>query len=294
MSPRLLLRHSTRAVSIACLLVAAGCGGNTADRAPGAPALVAEPSTEQNSGRQPAPEMTLDQYVEAGVPEADRGWSGSDMGRAAEALLLLARGDAHRLPRYESPSSGALFARLMADENLDFFRNPSIPLDQRMPEGMAYMHSLNTIMKLYLEACNKGAVGSVELAELVGAQLGLLVVMVQMADEFVSMSDKNDPIYGIRIQGLGQFRGLLATAVAGTLQTLTERSTYDAAALKRLLRRMQETFPDILPQLPDASRKETLVRLRSFRNDPKMADLSPELGELVDRVEGLGDHSASP
>ena len=39
-----------------------------------------------------------------------------------------------------------------------------------------------------------------------------------------------------------------------------------------------------MPSLPDGSRNETVVRLRAFRSDPKMAELNPELSELADSI----------
>ena len=71
----------------------------------------------------------------------------------------------------------------------------------------------------------------------------------------------------------------------GTLITLTDTDFCRPSELKRLLGYMQETLPSILPELPDGSRHESMVRLRSFSEDPKMQHLQPELDVLIAAVE---------
>jgi hypothetical protein len=52
-------------------------------------------------------------YIAAGVPDLTRPWSTKDLRNAVDAITRAAAGHAERLPRYHSPSSGAVFAKLM-------------------------------------------------------------------------------------------------------------------------------------------------------------------------------------
>ncbi len=238
--------------------------------------------------------LTLEAYRDAGMPAHERRWSGADMTRAANALSAITQADAGKLPRLESPRSGLLFARMTSEENLDLLRNQSLPIDQRLPDALTFMQGSSAILKLYLASFHKDGTGSTELIEIYGAQLQLWVVITEILNAFIPTLNKNDLTYEVRMQGLEKFREGLEMAVAGTLQTLTERTGYSTAELKRLLGFMQQTYPDLLPVLPPGSRQEAIVRLQSFGKDPAMADLNPELARLADQVEPLPKRSPVP
>ena len=228
----------------------------------------------------PDKSLSLDDYIQAGMPAHDRSWFGADMTRAAHILGAIAQKDAGQLPRYQSQRSGEAFERLTADDNLDLYRNRSLPMEQRMPDALNYGQSFNQITKLYLVAFNRHAVGDSELVELIGAHLRLTVVMIQLVDEFLPTLDKDDPTYPVRMAGLKGAKNGTAIIVAGSLQMLTESRAIRTSELKRLVGYMQDTFPVILRGLPSGSRSETLLRLKSFLDDPKMQHLKPELTAL--------------
>jgi hypothetical protein len=216
------------------------------------------------------------------------------MARAANVLRVIAQEDAGHLPRYRSRRSGEAFKRLTVDDNLDLYRDRSLPIEQRLPDALAYMQSNNEILKLYLTAFNQNAIGADELVELAGAQLRMSVVMIELVNEFLPTLDMDDPSYPVRMEGLKRMKNGLATVVAGNLQTMTESHAYQTPELKRLIRYMQDTLPAILPELPDGSRSETLVRLREFSGDPAMQHLNPELDALVAAVETAVDRHSAP
>jgi hypothetical protein len=276
---------------VACVVVAAGCTDSAPPSAETAgsnsvPTDSEIDNTAQADLRPPADKsLTLDEYVQAGVPAYDRTWSGSDMARAAQVFAGIAQTDAGHLPRYQSQRSGEAFARLTADDNLDLYRNRSLPLEQRLADASSYMQSSNQILKLYLAAFNQHAVGGSELVELAGVQLRVSVVMIELVNELLPTFDKDDPTYPVRMDGLSQLRSGLASVVAGNLVTLTESHAYRTSELKRLAGYMEKTLPDLLPELPPGSRSESLIRLRSFLNDPKMQHLKPELEALVAAAE---------
>lgn len=229
--------------------------------------------------------LALDAYIQDGMPAHDRSWSGADMVRTASVLNTIAQKDAGHLPRYQSPRSGELFKRITSNDNLVLHRNRQLLVEQRLPDAMDYMKSHNQTLKIYLEAFIKHQVADSELVELMSSQLDVAVVMIQLVDEFLPTLDKNDRTYPVRMKGLAQLKHGMAGIVAGTMQTLTESHAYRSAELKRLVNQMRRTFPEILPAIPEGSRSEALVRLRSFLDDPKMQHLKPELSDLVIAVE---------
>ncbi|MBM4043452.1 MAG: hypothetical protein FJ290_33615, partial [Planctomycetes bacterium] len=124
--------------------------------------------------------LTPEEYIRLGLPAHDRPWSGADMARAANVLSALAAKNPGQLPRYRGERSGAVFARIIADDNLEFFRNRSLPLEARMPDALVYMERSNAIGKLYVAAFGKRAVTGSEVVELSGALLRFSVVMLQL------------------------------------------------------------------------------------------------------------------
>jgi hypothetical protein len=232
-------------------------------------------------------DLSLDsaEYIRLGVPDPDREWSAADMKRAFEALSALAEKDPRQLPRYKSSRSGTCFARITDKRNLRSFRERSVPIKTRLPQAMTFAESSKQILKLYMAALLKGAGVRGELIELMGAQLRLMTVMLELAEEFVPTLDKNDPTYPTRIQAAAALKGDLATVVTGCLLTLSE-DPYSIEDRQRLLDYLEETLPSIMPQLLPGARAETLHRIEKLTEDPSLRKLHPALRRLLGRLQG--------
>lgn len=276
-----------------CTFLVNGCNQEP-DPTPEVPTIPVDVSPKESDSSPPADKLlTLDDYIKAGVPSHDRTWSGDDMRRAADALTKIAKSNAANLPRYAETRSGALFARLVADDNLDLFRNRSIPIDQRLPNASQLMRSTNQILKVYLAASTRQAIGGSELVELMGAQLRISSVLFKMVSEMLPTLDKKDASYQVRMNGLKQMKDGVASVVFGCLQTLTESHSYQPSELKRLVGYLQETSPQIVAELSAANSSEVAVRVRELANDDKMTHLRPELKSLLVVVEAVA-HKADP
>ncbi len=286
----------------ACLVLAAGCSHEQSQPTEQLTSSVDVDATDKinqpsppNAPVPPDRSMTIGQYIQAAVPADDRSWTGDEMTRAAKVLEVIAQMDAGQLPRYQSLNSGKMFQRLTADDNLDFYRNRSLPISQRFPDALDYIQSANRIFKVYGNAfINKQAVGDSELIELLGSQLRVTVVMIDLVNEFTPTLDKNDRTYPVRMLGLQKMRNGFASIVAGNVQTLTESHAYRTPELKRLAGYMEATFPMILPEMPPNSRLETEVRFRSLLKDPKMQHLKSELAALLAVAEKSASSQKTP
>lgn len=207
------------------------------------------------------------------------------MAKAVAVLENFASTDAAQLPRYRSKNSGLLFDRLTADDNLEMYRNKTLPLEIRIQDAMQYLEAFSRLSKVYLSAFIKNKVGDSELIENMGATLRITVVMTSLVDEFLQTIDMNDPKNAARQQGLKQMKNGMSSVVAGALQTLRESSTIRSSERKRLCRSLQSTLPDILPQLSDATQQEFRSTMKSFMGDSSMQNLNPELSDMVSAVE---------
>lgn len=280
--------------SFCCLLVlmsilVTGCSEPPADSVPGTPATSGVPvaAAEVSEVQPPADRsLTLNEYLESGIPTIDRTWSGADLERAVGILEQIASRNGGHLPRYQSPSSGGVFDRLTTERNLELYRNRSLPLEARFPDAMQHMQAVNQLTKLYLKELLRKSVGDSELVEFIGATLRVTVVMFELVNEFLPTLDPTDPTYPTRMAGLQQLRSGMAAVVAGALQTLTE--PHRTSELKRLCSHLAATLPAILPELSEGGRTEAKIQLQTFLNDPKMQRLNPELQAIVSAVEEIG------
>jgi hypothetical protein len=211
------------------------------------------------------------------------------MVKAEKILFSVAQKGYGQLPRYKSERSGEVFARLTSSQNLDLFRNRTLPLESRFPQLLDYIQASNQVLKLYLAGFLKKGVRDSELVELMGAQLRSSAVMLELVDELLPTIKKDDPTYEVRMKGLDQMRRGLASVVSGNLQTLTERDSYRGSELVRLVGYMQVTFPLIVPRIPPGARTESLLKLEKMQDDPALKDLQPGLGELLSKVKAALD-----
>ena len=250
--------------------------GATTPQTGGGPAPVAPPSDRS---------LSLDEYLGAGVPAHDRSWMGPDMQAAANALEALAAKGGAQLPRYQSDRSGELFDRMTHAENLEMLGNKGLPIDLRMQHGVIFLQAQNQVFKMYLNDLLTGKTGGAEMVELFGATLRTTAATLPLVKEFLATLDKNDPTYPTRINGLRQMRRGFANVIGGALQSLTESETFTVAERRKLLGYIRVATPSIVPDLPDGSRKELVLKANGFTKNPALQNLQPELNELAKEIE---------
>jgi hypothetical protein len=251
-----------------------------------APPATTAPVSPARKSPEPVADHSLpaSEYISLGMPSYDREWIGQDMAVAAAKLQALAAQSPGQLPRFGSKRSGPMFARIVARDNLKFFRSRSLPLASRFPQSLDYFQSLNAILKVYLSAREANQVTGEDMIELVGAQLRAVQVELELVDEFVPTLSKDDPKYPVRMAGLDQMRRGLAQMVSGVITTLTEKQAYDVGTRAKLVGYCRETFPSIVPKLSAPSQQEMLRRVDELVDDSSIRDLRPQLISLHDEV----------
>jgi hypothetical protein len=218
------------------------------------------------------------------MPSPDRAWSGVDLIDAAKCLGNLTANGYERIPRYDSVQSGVIFARIASAENLSFFNGKSMPVEVRMPLCNAYIQGLNEVSKIYGVAFMKYGNLSNEMMALVGASLRMAVLMSEVTDEFVAKLDKNDPTYSTRMAGRDRMKNGMANMVFGAIQSITELPADALGARDRLVGVMIETFPALVPRLPEGSRRDAVRKLEVLAKTSTYPDLHEKLDELVTTV----------
>ena len=96
------------------------------------------------------------------------------MATAKQVLTDLAKDEPEKLPRFEHPLSGEVFARLISDETLAELGNKDADLKLRFPAGLAYNEAVKEIYKRYVFVCLAQKALTVEYVELRGCP-GILI-----------------------------------------------------------------------------------------------------------------------
>jgi hypothetical protein len=255
------------------------------------------PSTQLSAD---APNPTTDEsmlekdYVALGIPPYDRPWDAKDMDVAASKLQLIGAADLDQLPRLNSNRSGLVFARIVSRENLNYLRSHSQPVTFRLTQANAYGESLNKILRAYLPTQATEKPDSDEVIELLGAELRITQVELELVDEFASAIPKDDAKYSVRMKGLAKARMGITEMLWGTVTALTDEKVFSIPARSRLLMYCRETFPSIMPRLTAISQHQIIRRLADIADDPEFNNLNPQLSSLVDEVRAAAKTHAEP
>jgi hypothetical protein len=259
-------------------------GNEQADARPDDPKPVAEAPEDKS--------LPIKDYRELGLPAQDAKWGGTEMEQASKVLSALGKKDLGQLPRYQSKQSGEVFARITSADNLAYFRKQDVPVATRMPQAITFYTSQNQILVVYLNGYLKKKTGTGELIELMGAMSRSSLMLFEVSEEFLPTIPKDDPNLKARLAGLDKMRMGLAQFIQGTLQTITEKSTYSLAEQRRLIGYAKETFPGLWSRMTAGGQLDMSKKLEEMTKDDGLKDIQAELKELqeaIKKAEKKGD-----
>ena len=210
----------------------------------------------------PAPDRSLsvERYVDLGVPSPTRSWTAVDIEVAVKALQSIDGGKA-TLPRRRSPKSGRLFARMVDVDNLGLALNRNLPAPQRMSEVLQHSDNLRPLLTLYYDPATQTQEFGAEFLDVMLYSMRVAEVAMIVAEEFrATLTDKarRDPV---RIQGLKQTKDGFATLIVANLTILDEVRQYSTADLRRYARELADRLPAVWPLLDPTTHREFNLRL---------------------------------
>jgi len=218
----------------------------------------AAPSPSAPSSSSAAPVLDAKGFTLRGMPALDRPWSSKDYVAAARALEGL---PPTSWPRLEDPASGAVFARFVADDNLDAIRNEQLPLDTRLPESIELLASSRKISAMYIAASAQGT--PLRREELAWMQLHIhhADAMHELLEAFIKAQDPKDPKYPVRMKGYAQAQDGAAETALGAAMVLSETSTYAASDLTKSCQGVRSPLVKITSRAAPARRAQILAKL---------------------------------
>ena len=244
----------------------------------------------------PIPDESLpaDEYVKLGMPAYDRTWTSEDFVRVEKVLKAIAEKNDKELPRYKSPRSGEVFARLTSAANFDPYRDRTLAFKLRFGPALQQYETNVKILKIYVSAQPAKHIGDSELVELIALQLRGSKFVVELVDELFANSQAGRPFHAGTQEGIGNDEAGLAEVVSGSLQTLTEQTVYRDSELARLVDSMEETLPTLVPFCSRPSQIEMTQRIDTLLKDARYQELHPGLRKVQAKVKTALDKSAGP
>ena len=219
-------------------------------------------------------------FVEAGIPALSRDWSGDDYAQVAQVLAA----GRLPLPRLTDEQGRLFLQRLTSKENLSFYRNHSLPIQQRMEGFFKLMGGANAIAKQYMAAANKGLDVHREIAQQLAFLLRATAVTVQLIDEFLPTVPKDEK-YPVRMAGLKQTYSGLTTAFVGAETSLSETRFYSPDDLTALLDAMSETLPTVKKVFSPDYKRELRKKLESHRAAFLRAEDTKNIQKMIDELQ---------
>lgn len=199
-------------------------------------------------------------YVKAGISAPDREWRGQDYGRAAQILAS----KKVPLPRLSDKQEKVLLQRLTSTENLEFYKNRTLPVSSRLQDFFSLQEGVNSIVNLYLAAVDRGENMKGEMVRVTAFMLHAWAAGAELVDEFLPTIPRDEK-YEIRMDGLRKMYLGMMTVFSGIETSLGERRIYAAEHLSILLEAMASTLPKFKKAFSESYKLELQLKLRDHK-----------------------------
>ncbi|MGM3274760.1 hypothetical protein [Ralstonia sp. 24A2] len=200
-------------------------------------------------------------YVKAGIPTPSRVWTGADY---TQAVNVFQSGDSP-LPRFSDSNGAAVLNRMTAVENLDFYRNPSVPLETRYGDYLALSTGVNTLMTLYVYSPRDSAGKTqLETAAIVAYRLRVAVAGLELTDAFIPTFPRDEK-YADRVANVKHGQPPFGATLGDAEVMLTAEHGFSAAGRSLVLKTMADTLPTLKRAFQPFYKKELRQKLEADR-----------------------------
>lgn len=252
---------------------------------PGTPAASPEFPPNDRVEMTPADQsLAVAEMTRLGVPAPDKNWTPNQLAEASAVLGKLAAEHPEQLPRYRSPNSGAVFARLTDVTAIDAVRDQTRSPSERIQDTGHAIDALNPLYKLYFSAAVHGKTGWTEVMELAGYVLRWAVAGELTGREFLKTIPEADRTYPVRKKAVEGLTNDIGTMVSGIMVMISDKDKRYMEDCRRLLVTMRETLPAVLPRMTKEFKTALADYLGKMMSDPGFASIQKELQALAGAV----------
>ena len=203
----------------------------------------------------------------AELPALSREWTGVDY---EEVVSALAQGQLV-LPRFASKDSGDLMRRLVAEENLRFQANDSIPVLIRIQDFLKLQASMGEIAKGYIAEAQNGEDVHAELAAVLSFIVRESASGATLISQWVAVMPRDDT-YATRMKGLEMVKSGLTKILLGAETSLGE-SIYSSADRSLIIDSMADSIEPLKVYLAPDVKAELRRKLVKRRGDGTPEDV---------------------
>lgn len=232
----------------------------------------------------PDQSLTSAALIARGAPATDREWTASDYERIVAVLQPLGRATPRQLPRFDSPNSGSMMRRIVADANFKILHDRALPLQSRLGQAVNLSQAVSQLTGVYIDATNNSHEAfDRELVELMSLMVKVNLELWAIADELLSGMTAEERAK--RADAIGTMQSGTAQVVDGALTTFTEHEVYRITELRRLATLIANTLPRLIPRLTRESQAEASVHLRKVVAGTVDTPLRAQLEALLKAME---------
>lgn len=229
--------------------------------------LIAQDTGKSVEARQIEPledkSLTPEEYEKLGMPSIKTVWQPQSYQQALTVLEKL-KATPEKLPRLESPQSGAVFARLIDRAGMQATLEKQAEGKDRMMMAMNYLQPLSKMQMVYAAAAWPKHSLAREQVELIEPLLAITSMAMKESNDFYKTLDPNDSTYPVRKRGFESMHKNLSTMLTGIYVCLGDKVFSKPATRVRLTNIMTMYVPKILSLLPAEQRSDSQNRLESL------------------------------
>jgi len=251
--------------------------------------LIAQENGKSGEARQIEPlndkSLMPEEYEKLGMPSTKKEWQPQAYQQALAVLEKL-KATPEKLPRLDSPQSGAVFAKLSDRAGMQAMLDKQEATKDRMLMAMNYLQPLSKMQMIYASAAWPRHSLAREQVELVEPLLAITSMAMKDTNEFYKTLDPKDPTYPVRKRGFENMHKNMSTMLTGVYVCLGDKVFSKPATRIRLTNIMTLYVPQILSLLPAELRDDSLQRLKVLitkETDPEVQQAMKELTAKLPR-----------
>ena len=223
-------------------------------------------------------------YLGQQIPDVSRIWNSADYRLALKSLKTIDETQPDSLPKRGGNYTGAVFERMVSDENfrpqLDIYQS----LDYRREEASRILFSLREMMRLYFDFSARQQPYGREALSLMRHSLRQQAVLFELTVEFWLSLPEIDQKNPDRLAGLSDTKNAAALLAKSALDYLSLNKQFSPDALELYAYEIGKTLPELFVHLQTRERAMLLQSLEKQVSNNPSPSIRKALKELQTRV----------
>ncbi|MCJ8169755.1 hypothetical protein [Atopomonas sediminilitoris] len=220
-------------------------------------------------------------YLGQKIPDPQQPWRAADYALLRESLSKIDTNQPDALPRRSGQYTGAIYRRLISEENFRYQLNIYTPLELRQYEAQAMLNELKELMRVYFNFRAKFQPYGSEALGLMSYSLRQQAVQFTLTVEYwttLAQAEQQNPG---RLDGLAQTKQAAAMLTSSALDYLGLTSQFSHSDLSLYSHELAALMPELYVHLETPARDELRARLTQLSDEHPLPEVKKALSELL-------------